>query len=197
MRRIIVIENVTLDGVMQAPASPDEDTRGGFAHGGWAARYNDEVLAAEMGTGMSSGGPLLFGRRTYEAMAGFWPRQTDGNPYTEVLNRVRKYVVSTTLHDPLPWQNSSVISGDVASRIAALKAVDGPDIGVLGSGALVRWMLRELLVDEIVLVVCPLVLGTGQRLFEHGVPTTEFELVGSVPTTTGAIVATYRTTVEA
>lgn len=189
MPKIVVIENVSLDGVMQAPAAPDEDTSGGFALGGWATAYQDETLAAEMGKGMANAGPMLFGRTTYETMAGFWPHQTDGNPYTEVLNKARKYVVSTTLRDPLPWQNSTVIAAD---EIPALKKEDGPDISVLGSGRLVRWMLHERLVDEIVLVVCPLVLGTGQRLFDGPLPTTRFALVDSVPTTTGAIVATYR-----
>lgn len=189
MSKIVVIENVSLDGVMQAPAAPDEDTSGGFALGGWATQYQDETLAAEMGKGMASAGPMLFGRTTYENMAAFWPHQTDGNPYTEVLNRARKYVVSTTLRDPLPWQHSKVIAAD---EIPALKKEDGPDISVLGSGRLVRWMLHERLVDEVVLVVCPLVLGSGQRLFDGPLPTTSFALVDSVPTTTGAIVATYR-----
>lgn len=189
MPKIVAIENVSLDGVMQAPAAPDEDTSGGFALGGWATQYQDETLAAEMGKGMASAGPMLFGRTTYENMAAFWPHQTDGNPYTEVLNKARKYVVSTTLRDPLPWQHSKVIAAD---EIPALKKEDGPDISVLGSGRLVRWMLHERLVDEVVLVVCPLVLGSGQRLFDGPLPTTSFALVDSVPTTTGAIVATYR-----
>lgn len=106
MPKIVAIENVSLDGVMQAPAAPDEDTSGGFALGGWATAYQDETLAAEMGKGMATAGPMLFGRTTYENMAAFWPHQTDGNPYTEVLNKARKYVVSTTLRDPLPWQHS-------------------------------------------------------------------------------------------
>lgn len=167
MPKIVAIENVSLDGVMQAPAAPDEDTSGGFALGGWATAYQDETLAAEMGKGMATAGPMLFGRTTYENMAAFWPHQTDGNPYTEVLNKARKYVVSTTLRDPLPWQHSKVIAAD---EIPALKKEDGPDISVLGSGRLVRWMLHERLVDEVVLVVCPLVLGSGQRLFDGHCP---------------------------
>src|SRR3979411_680368 len=104
---ITVTNSVSLDGVMQAPGRADEDTRGGFAHGGWARPYADEVMGAEMGKGMSRPGVLLFGRRTYEALAAFWPHQTDGNPYTQVLNNTQKYVVSTTLAEPLPWQNST------------------------------------------------------------------------------------------
>src|SRR5215213_3312913 len=121
MGRIVVTNHVTLDGVMQSPASPQEDTRGGFERGGWARPYQDEVMDAVMAEGMAQEGSLLLGRRTYEHFAAFWPKQTDGNPYTEVLNRTQKYVASTTLEDPLPWENSTLLGGDVPAPVAKLK----------------------------------------------------------------------------
>src|SRR5918997_3673547 len=130
MSKLVVINHVTRDGVMQAPGRADEDTRGGFEHGGWAQPNNDEVMGRKMGEGMAEGGPLLFGRRTYEDFYGFWPNQAD-NPYTEVLNRVEKYAVSTTLSEPLPWSNSTLLSG--VEAVAQLKERAGKAIGVLGS----------------------------------------------------------------
>src|SRR5438105_3163401 len=113
MSRVVVINHITLDGVMQAPGRPDEDRRGGFEHGGWAVANNDHVMADALADGLPEGGPLLFGRRTYEDFAGFWPRQAD-NPFTEVLNEAPKYVASRTLHEPLPWKNSTLLDADVA-----------------------------------------------------------------------------------
>jgi dihydrofolate reductase len=192
MRRIVAITNVTLDGVMQAPGRPDEDVRGGFEYGGWAQPYMDSVLGAEMGKGMAEGGPLLFGRRTYQDFAAHWPHQTDGNPYTEVLNNAQKYVVSTTLSEPLPWVNSTLLNGDLVRDITALKAEPGRDIGVLGCGKLLRSLIRHRLVDEYKLLIHPLVLGHGTRLFGDNGSYSTLELVDSVPTTTGVIIATYR-----
>src|SRR4051794_34460846 len=135
--RVVVIENVTLDGVMQAPARADEDTRDGFAHGGWAIPYGDAVMAEQMGRRMARDGALLLGRRTYEDLFAVWPKRTD-NPYTEVLNRTRKYVASRTLSAPLPWENSTLLSGDATEAVARLRDEPGGDLGVLGSGELVR-----------------------------------------------------------
>jgi dihydrofolate reductase len=137
MRKLTVITHVTLDGVMQAPGRPDEDTRGGFGRGGWAQAGNDQVMADFMGVGRG-GDPvaLLLGRRTYQDFFGFWPHQPD-NPYTESLTKQQKYVASRTLAEPLPWQNSTVLPGDAASAVAALKQEPGPDLLVLGSGELV------------------------------------------------------------
>ncbi|SEF16991.1 dihydrofolate reductase family protein [Jiangella alba] len=191
MGRIIVIENVSLDGVMQAPAAPQEDTRGGFAHGGWGAPYADEVAMREMSEGMAQGeqgGPLLFGRVTYQQFEGFWPKQTDGNPFTPVLNAATKYVVSSTLSEPLTWENSVLVRG---GELAAVKEREPRDIGVLGSGELVQTLLRLDLVDRFVLSIHPLVLGDGARLFRDGAQLAAFDLVKSVPTTTGVIIATY------
>jgi L-amino acid N-acyltransferase YncA/dihydrofolate reductase len=160
MSRISVVNHVTLDGVMQAPGRPGEDTRGGFEHGGWAVPYFDEVLGRAMGERMTSDGAMLLGRRTYEDFAGFWPKQTD-NPFTPVLNQRRKYVASTTLTEPLAWENSTLLTGDVGDAVAALDV----DLTVLGSGELIRALMQRDLIDEFVLTIHPLVLGTGRRLF--------------------------------
>jgi dihydrofolate reductase len=191
MGKIVVIESVSLDGVMQAPAAPDEDPRGGFQHGGWAMPYTDPVAMEEMGEGMAQGGPLLFGRVTYQQFEGFWPKQTDGNPFTPVLNAATKYVASTTLTEPLTWENSVLLDGDAGASVAAVKDREPRDIGVLGSGDLVRTLLRHDLVDRFVLSIHPLVLGEGTRLFADGGHLAAFRLEKSVPTTTGVIIATY------
>lgn len=191
MGRIIVTNNVSLDGVMQAPARPDEDTRGGFTQGGWANATQDDVLAAEMGKGMSGSGALLLGRRTYEDFYQVWPNRPD-NPYTEVLNNTRKYVVSTTLTEPLPWQNSTLISNDVVATVAKMKDQDTGDLAIIGSGALIRSLLPHRLIDEFVLITHPLLLGTGQRLFPTDGDLVRLELLRSVPTTKGALIAYYR-----
>jgi dihydrofolate reductase len=187
--RVVVVENVTLDGVMQAPARPDEDERDGFAHGGWAIPYNDAVMGEKMGERMARGGALLLGRRTYEDFFAVWPKRTD-NPYTEVLNRSQKYVASTTLSEPLPWENSTLLAGDAADAVARMRDEPGPDLGVLGSGALVRSLAARGLVDEYALLIHPLVLGTGRRLFGDG-PPAPLRLADAVTTTTGVIIATY------
>jgi dihydrofolate reductase len=191
MRKVIVTNNVSLDGVMQAPGRPDEDTRGGFTRGGWAVPYNDEIMLRAMGEGMAKTGALLFGRRTYEDFASFWPHQTN-NPFTEVLDKTEKYVVSTTLAEPLPWQNSTLLTGDAADAIAALKQTEGPDLAVLGSGQLIQSLRRRDLIDEYILLIHPLVLGIGCRLFPDDGPEAELRLVDSVPTTTGVIIARYQ-----
>jgi dihydrofolate reductase len=189
MPKITVVASLTLDGVMQAPGRPDEDTRDGFTRGGWAIPYADDVMANAMGERMAADGALLLGRRTYTDLYGYWPNQP-ANPYTDRLNKTQKHVVSRTLTEPLPWQNSTLVAGDVPAAVAALKAET--DIGVLGSGELCRTLMAHDLVDEYVLLVHPLVLGTGRRLFPHGVPVADLELADSVTTTTGVVVAHYR-----
>ncbi len=191
MPRIVVVSNLTLDGVTQSPGRPDEDTRGGFTHGGWGVGYDDEVMAEAMGEAMSRDGALLFGRRTYQDLYGYWPNRT-GNPYTEVLNNTRKYVVSRTLTEPLPWQNSELISGDVVGSVAKLRTDPGEALAVLGSGELVRTLMAHDLVDEYQLLIHPLVLGTGRRLFPDGSPVAHLDLVDSVTTTKGVVLARYR-----
>jgi dihydrofolate reductase len=195
MGKLVVVENVTLDGVMQAPGSADEDTRGGFQYGGWAHPYADHVMAEIMGKGMSDDGVMLFGRRTYERFYSVWSKQTDGNPYTEVLNRKHKYVASRTLAEPLPWENSSLLKTDVPQAVAALKNDVGGDLVVLGSGEFARSLARAGLIDVYILSIHPLVLGTGRKLFAEGEDAYgTLELVEAVPTTTGVIITTYRPT---
>ncbi len=190
MRTISVTMSITLDGVVQGLGRPDEDTRDGFTHGGWGPRYQDEVMGREMGRGMSQPTDMLFGRRTWQDFLGYWPRQSD-NPFTDHLNRVTKYVASTTLDNADSWQNSVLLPGDAIRSVAELKAAPGPDLTIIGSGALVRSLHGAGLIDNYILLVHPLVLGGGRRMFDETSPLTEFRLVHSVPTTTGVIIATY------
>jgi dihydrofolate reductase len=193
MSMLTAVVHLTLDGVMQAPGRPDEDTRDGFRHGGWAASYNDHVMAEAMGRGMAAGlagGALLLGRRTYEDFASFWPRQTD-NPFTPVLAAMTKYVVSNTAHDPLPWENSTVLPGDAARSVSDLKQ-QSKNLVVLGSGELLSTLVSHDLVDEFLLTIHPLVLGSGRRLFTADGHTATLQLVNSTTTTTGVLIGTYR-----
>jgi dihydrofolate reductase len=189
MSKVVVLNHLTLDGVMQAPGRPDEDRRGGFAHRGWARPRGDSVGEAFGGIGEVGG--LLFGRRTYEDFFAFWPNQTN-NPFTAVLNSTQKYVASTTLAEPLPWSNSTLLTGDAAAAVATLKQQLDKDLLIMGSGELLQSLMRRNLVDEYVLLIHPLVLGTGRRLFAEGSPTTTFRLVDTKTTATGVVIATYR-----
>ncbi len=192
MGNLIVYLNVTLDGVMQAPARSDEDTRGGFKHGGWAVPYVDSVSMAVASEGMSKkGGALLLGRRTYEDFYEVWPKRNDGNPFTDRLNQSRKYVASTTLSEPLPWMNSTLLKSDVPSAVTALKEELDGDIAVLGSGILIQSLMKHNLIDEYHLSIHPLVLGSGNRLFREDSPYATLELVKSTISTTGVVIATY------
>ncbi len=190
MRRVVVVNNVTLDGVMQAPARADEDPRGDFRHGGLAQRNTDEVMGRVMGERMARRGALILGRRTYEDFYAVWPKRTD-NPFTDRLNSVQKYVASRTLTEPLPWSNSTLLQGDAADAVADLTQQPGEDLGILGSGELIHSLMRLNLIDEWVLLIHPLILGSGRRLFPEGATAT-LRLVDSVPTTTGVIIATYQ-----
>ena len=191
MSKVVVTNHLTLDGVMQAPGRPDEDPRDGFEHGGWAPPYADSILGGVMGEGMAKGGALLLGRRTYEDFAAFWPNQPEPNPFSAVLNDVQKYVASTTLVEPLPWSNSTLLEGDAAEAVARLKEEPGKDLVVLGSGELVQALMRRNLVDEYVLMIHPLVLGSGRRLFNEGGAFATLRLVDTKTTTTGVVIATY------
>jgi dihydrofolate reductase len=198
MSKVVVFENLTLDGVMQAPGRPDEDPRGGFTHGGWAEVQvrtpdGDPVLASVTAASMANTGALLLGRRTYLDLYGYWPKQTD-NPFTEVLNNIPKYVASTTAQEPLPWSNSTLLEGDATQAVAKLKQQPGKDIVVIGSGELVQSLRRHNLVDTYVLLIHPLVLGSGRRLFPDGGPSAALRLVDTKATTTGVLVATYQPT---
>jgi dihydrofolate reductase len=192
MSRLVVIEHLTLDGVMQAPGRPDEDLRDGFQHGGWAQPGNDPVMHSVMGERMGTSWSLLLGRRTYEDFAAFWPNQPAPNPFTDALNNVQKYVASTTLGEPLSWSSSTLLEGDAAEAVARLKEQPGKDLVVFGSGELVQSLMRRNLADEYLLLIHPLVLGSGRRLFTDGGAFAALRLVDTRTTTTGVVIATYQ-----
>ena len=186
-----MVNHVTLDGVMQGPARADEDTRDGFTHGGWGIPYGDAVLYEAMGVENASGGAMLFGRLTYENLYRSWANRTD-NPYTAVFENAQKYVASATLTEPLPWVNSTLLTGDVAEAVAQLKAQVNGDIVILGSGALIQSLMPHNLIDEYLLPIYPLILGSGRHLFPDGSALTRLQLISSQATTTGVIIARYR-----
>jgi dihydrofolate reductase len=191
MSELVVFNSLSLDGVMQAPGRPDEDTRDGFPHGGWALPYVDGVMGRVMAEGMAEGGPLLLGRRTYEDFYSYWPHQ-HGDPISEVMNKTQKYVASRRLTDPLPWQNSTLLAGDAVDAVARLKEQPGKAITVLGSGDLLRSLIPHSLIDRYVLLIHPLLLGSGRRLFPDQGTLARLRLVDSVTTTSGVIIATYQ-----
>jgi dihydrofolate reductase len=190
MRKLTVSEFVSLDGVMQAPGGADEDTEGGFRHGGWQMGYFDDVAGERIGASMAQTGAFLLGRRTYEIFASYWPTQSDDDPFAKILNGLPKYVASTTLGEPLAWQNSTLLQGDVAKAVAELKEGEGGNIVVLGSGGLVQTLYENDLVDEYALMIHPIVLGSGKKLFRE-VPRKPLKLADSVTTSTGVVMATY------
>ena len=188
---VVVINHLTLDGVMQAPGRADEDTRDGFEHGGWSAPYGDAVMGEAMGARMAQSAGLVLGRRTYEDLLSYWNTQAD-SPFTDALNHAAKYVASSTLSEPLRWPNSTLLDGDAADGVAALKEQPGEDLHILGSGRLIQSLMHRDLIDEYMLSIHPIVLGTGRRLFTDGSPLATLRLVDSVATTTGVVIATYR-----
>jgi len=190
MRKITVTNNLTLDGVMQAPGGKEEDVRDSFPYGGWAAPYNDEVKGKKMAEGMARRGALLFGRRTYEHFFKVWPGRTD-NPFSPVLDNSQKYVASRTMKEPLPWKNSTLLKGDAVDAVAKLKQDRDEDLVILGSGELIRSLMKRDLIDTFVLIIHPLVLGQGRRMFDDHGNLAKFRLTESLPTTTGCIIATY------
>ena len=194
MSRIYVANHVTLDGVMQAPGRAEEDTRDGFSRGGWATpRSNDEVGSALGERVMKAHGMrLLLGHRSYDDMLTHW--NEEGGPFKDGLNSAQKYVVSRSATATLPWPNSTLVSGDVPSAVAELKAGDGPDLCVMGSGELTQALLAHDLIDELLLFVHPILLGTGRRLFPYGGATAELRLVAASTTSTGVTVAHYEVT---
>ena len=187
MSKVVVFMNLTLDGVMQAPARPDEDRRGGFEHGGWATPY---AAMEQAGESIANIGALLLGRRTYEDFYAVWPKRKD-NPISARLDNMQKYVASTTLSEPLAWSNSTLLKGDAAEAVARLKQEPGKDLVVMGSGVLIQSLMRGRLVDEYVLLIHPLVLGSGRRLFTDG-DAFALRLVGTKTTTTGVVIASYQ-----
>ena len=191
MRKLVVGTFLTLDGVMQAPGGPDEDRDGGFEHGGWLVPYFDDKLGQIMSDWTRQAGGFLLGRRTYEIFAASWPKVTDpDDPIAATLNREPKYVASRTL-DSVEWHNSSLIKGDVAAEVARLKAQDGGEIQVHGSGGLIQTLLEHNLVDAMRLWIFPVVLGTGKRLFGPGTGPSALELTSTEFSTTGAVLHVY------
>jgi dihydrofolate reductase len=190
MRKLVVSSFVTLDGVIQAPGGPEEDPSGGFTHGGWSVTYWDDVIEHHVGAGTDVEKEYLFGRGTYEIMAAHWPYAGDDDPFAAKINQARKYVVSTTLTEP-SWQHTEVISGDVPGAIRALKAGDGPELEVLGSPGLIQTLLAHDLVDEFAMIIYPVVVGPGKRLFGDGTVGGALRLTDSTISPSGVIIATY------
>ncbi|MDH6679264.1 dihydrofolate reductase [Rhodococcus sp. LBL1] len=196
--RIVVSEFMSLDGVVQAPGGPEEDTDGGFAHGGWSHPYFDaEVMGAAIGAAAEKTEALLFGRRTWQTMAAAWPERA-GDPFADHMNNIRKYVVTDTLaDDQLTWSNTTRIPGrDAVAEIRKLRDTEGGDLSVMGSTTLVRALLREGLVDELLLMIEPVLLGGGKTIFPDDGAQRPMELVSSVTTGTGVLVCTYRPAAE-
>lgn len=191
MGKVVLYLSLTLDGVMQAPGRPDEDRRGGFTHGGWAAPYADPTLMTVAGESMSTSGALLLGRRTYEDFYAVWPKAPKPNPFTDILNNTQKYVASRTLKDPLPWMNSTLLEGDAVPAVAELRKQPGKDLVILGSGELARSLMSHGLIDTYILLIHPLVLGSGRRLFPDRGPRIALRLVNSRTSTKGVMVGIY------
>ena len=179
---------MTLDGVMQGPGRPDEDTRDGFAHGGWGVAYSDEAMVANMGERMGSDRAFLFGRRTYEQLLASWNAR--GGPFRDALNDTRKFVASSNPATRLEWPNSTLLYGDVPAAVAELKQSSDTNLVIMGSGALIGALMAADLIDEYLLMIAPLVLGAGRRLFAGGAYAS-LRLVESVTTSTGVLIATY------
>jgi dihydrofolate reductase len=192
MSKVVIHEHLTLDGVMQGPGRPEEDPRDGFDCGGWASAYTDPAMEKVQGERMGSEWSLLVGRTTYQNLASFWPNQPESNPFTEALNSVEKFVASTTLTEPLPWQNSTLLQGDAVDAVAKLKEEHDKTLVIFGSGVLVQSLMRRDLIDEYVLLIYPLVLGRGRRLFPDGGSYADLGLVESVTTDTGVIIGTFQ-----
>ncbi len=191
MRKLIVNEFLSVDGVMQGPGSPDEDRDGGFEHGGWQVEYFDEGILADAQEGMDKADAYLFGRRTYQIMVAHWPSAPADDPFTGHLNATKKYVASRTLTE-VTWENAELLQGEVAEAVARLKEQPGKDIVVLGSGDLVQTLVAHGLVDEFGLVVSPLILGSGKRLFRDADQVRRLTLVSSKSTPKGNLLLSYR-----
>ena len=192
MRRVIVNEWMSLDGVVQAPGAPDEDRSGGFEHGGWHQRYFDDLSRKQALDTIIEAGGFLLGRRTYEVFAAYWPNAPEEEQViAEPLNTKAKFVASTTLSEPLEWQNSTLLEGDVAAAVAALKREHSDDLHVIGSTKLVQTLIEHDLVDEFRVMIDPVVLGGGKRLFPDDGGLRPLRLIDSQVTTTGAIMASY------
>jgi dihydrofolate reductase len=187
MGKVIVFVNLTLDGVMQAPARPDEDTRGDFKYGGWAAPYAAMPSAGEV---MANNGALLLGRRTYMDFYSVWPKRTE-SPYSAYMDNIQKYVASRTLKEPLPWKNSTLLKEDVAKAVVELKKTMEKDIVIMGSGELIQSLMKAGVIDEYALLIHPLTLGTGRRLFPEGSTSLRLKLVSAKTTEKDVAILLY------
>jgi dihydrofolate reductase len=188
--RVLVVNHVSLDGVMQSPGRPDEDTRGGFRHGGWAGAAHDPVVQETVSERMGEGFSWLFGRRSYEEMLQHW--NEEGGPFKDGLNNATKYVASSNADTALLWPHSTLLTGDVPAEVAKLRERPGGNLVVMGSGQLFRSLLARGQVDELLLVVHPLVLGSGHTLFGPDDEPRQLQLVGSTQGESGLLLATYR-----
>ena len=187
MRKVIVLEHISLDGVIQAPGGPDEDTSGGFAYGGWGAAYSDDIVGAALRKQMSMPFDLLLGRKTFDIWAAYWPQHADVWPGASTAT---KYVASNTLTSS-EWQPSVFLSGDIAEKVAQLKQEDGPDLHVWGSSVLLQTLIKQDLVDRYWLMIYPVTLGDGKRLFSDGTIPAAFKVTESIVGSTGVIVVNY------
>jgi dihydrofolate reductase len=189
--RVVVVNHISLDGVLQGPGRRDEDIRNGFRHGGWAQRgADDPAIGAALGEPMGHGFSWLFGRRSYDDMLRHWNEA--GGVFKDGLNKTMKYVASSNPDADLPWPNSTLLSGDVPGAVAELRNQGGGNLVIMGSGQLIRSLLPYRLIDELFLLIHPVVLGSGQRLFGPAEAQVPLELVHSSATSTGVIMATYR-----
>jgi dihydrofolate reductase len=194
MRKVIVQTFLTLDGVVQAPGGPEEDTSGGFAYGGWSVNYWDDRMGEVMDAAMGVPFDLLLGRKTYDIFAAYWPNASE-EAGAKPLNDATKYVASRS-NPTLDWEKSVLLRGDAAEAVAGLKEQDGPELQVHGSGDLIQTLLRSNLVDEFRLWVFPVVIGSGKRLFAEGTVPAGLRLADSVVSTTGVVMGTYLPTGE-
>ena len=189
MRKVIILEFITLDGVMQAPGGPKEDTSGGFKYGGWTVPYFDDFSGKVMSGQMKQPFSLLLGRKTFEIFASYWPHHEAGWPG---INKVKKYVASHKSSLKLDWENSAILVGNVAEKVKKLKSEKGPNLHVYGSGNLIQTLLKHDLVDELWLKIFPIVLGKGKRLFAEGTMPAAFKLTDSKVSPSGVIFANYK-----
>lgn len=188
MGQVVIANWITLDGVMQAPGRRDEDTRNRFSRGGWAAPYTDASMGAKMGEFMSGGYAWLFGRRSYEDLLTSWNAQ--GGPFKDALNNTQKYVASNDSEVSLDWPNSTLLQGDVPAAVSELKHSSDANLIVMGSGVLIESLVAADLIDQYLLMIAPIVLGNGRRLFAEGSQAT-LRLRDCTPTSSGAVIVTY------
>jgi dihydrofolate reductase len=187
MRKVIVLEHISFDGVIQAPGGPDEDTSGGFAYGGWIAPYSDPILGTVLSRQMNLPFDLLLGRKTFDIWSSYWPQHGDAWPG---VNTATKYVASNTIASA-EWQPSAFLNGDIAAKVAKIKQQPGPDLHVWGSGHLIQTLIKHDLVDAFWLMIYPITLGAGKRLFAGGTLPMAFKLTENIVTSNGVIVVNY------